>query len=108
MSGAEDCEVLYLKTPERLHAPGGVAQRESALGGGPWNQHFLHCEIHFHRETGQAERWTCPAKLCCSNFLSGEGNLSLASQGVPENHVGCGLDCGEDQRSRSPNSTTGK
>jgi hypothetical protein len=38
-------------------------------------------------------------------LLLGEGNLSLACQRVPENHAGCGLDSGKDQRRRSLGST---
>lgn len=68
----------------------------SALGSG------------FPREAGQSESW---AVLCTAHLLRfppGEGNLPLAGQRVPENHVGCGLDCGADQGGRSPRAAAGK
>lgn len=59
---------------------------------------------------GQARQraGACSAQLTCSDFLPGEGNLPLAGPRVPENHAGCGLDCGADQGGRSPRATAGK
>lgn len=43
----------------------------------------------------------CSALAALYKLPPGEGNLSLACQRVPENHAGCGLDGGKDQRRRS-------
>lgn len=88
----------------------GHCRGHSDLVRGSWRQltpHPLWNPAPTERQACQGVKVNS-AKLFCLNFLPGEGNLSLAGQGVPENHVGHGLDCGEDQRGRSPSSTARK